>query len=418
MKNRKGQFLVGVLVLLAVLAIIVPVMVKYIQNEALWSEKQAENTNAFQLAEAAVDRGYQKVCESTTTWNNIKKGLPIAGFNFDTVYTDMSGGTYTISITSGPLTQQVTILAVGQDRYKKEPRALKVIYGNSVMDDVSIAAAEGVAMNGSNIQVEWGAVTSPNAVSILTKTHPSFWSAAGIDKDTNGAAPPNCDAPNCWWWHSYDSNLPPMPQIDFSAYKSSAIAEGTDPCGNAYYQPGNFSNNCDSLNGNTYYIEGSWTGFRSAIVGNIIVLGNFTFSNGSQHTVGFYNAAVPPTAWKQYCNDWGYYQDNYDPSVPDSPVCFGNINNSTQRTGLTKSINPAIHGFMYVGGDMTLPNGGGSDDLVHGAVIVNGNANINSNSHCKVYYDPSVAADILTTKIYLTRVSWLDSTQKWPSTLP
>lgn len=417
MRNRKGQFLVGVLVLLAVLAIIVPVMVQYIRNEAMWSEKQSENTNAFQLAEAAVDRGYQKVCESTTTWNNIKKGLPIAGFNFDTVYTDMSGGTYTISITSGPLTQQVTILTVGRDRYKKETRALRVIYGNSVMDDVSIAAAEGVTMNGNNIQVEWGAVTSPNAVSILNKTYPSFWSAAGIDLDTNGPTPPNCDAPHCWWWHSYDSSLPPMPQIDFDAYKSSAIAEGTDPCGNAYYQPGNFSKNCDSLNGNTYYIEGNWTGFRSAISGNMIVLGNLTFSNGSQHTVGSYNATVPPTAWKQYCNDWEHYQDNYDPSVT-STVCFGNINNSTQRTGLYKSINPAIHGFMYVGGDLTLPNGGGSDDLVHGAVIVNGNADINSNSHCKIYYDPNVAADILTTKIYLTRVSWLDSKQKWPSALP
>ena len=67
MKNRKAQVLLGVIVLLVVLAILIPTMVKYVQHEAKWSVKQGQNTNAFQLAEAAVDRGYQKIAESTAT---------------------------------------------------------------------------------------------------------------------------------------------------------------------------------------------------------------------------------------------------------------------------------------------------------------------------------------------------------------
>ena len=419
MKKREGQLLMGAIILVAVLAIILPVLVMYVQNETKWSVKQGQNTNAFQLAEGALERGYQKVIESTQTWAAVQTGQALTGMSLNSSFTDLAGGSYAISVTSGPNLGEVTIIGVGRDKMNKETRALKAVYANSLMSDVSIAAAKGVTMNGNNIEVEWGAISSPRAISILTKSHPSYWSAAGIDKDIDGPGGNNCDSPNCWWWHSYYTALPPMPAISFSDYKSSAIAAGNDPCGHAYYQPGNWSTNCDSLNGKTYYIEGNWTEFKSAIKGNIIVMGNFTFKNGnSQNTGGSYNATVPPEAWKQYCNDWSYYRTNFDPTLPvATPACFGNIDTS-YRPSLVKSVNPAIHGFVYVGGDLTLPNGGGSDDLLHGAIVVNGNADINSNSHCKVYYDPDIAAAIITTNVNLVRQSWQDTTTSWPATLP
>jgi Tfp pilus assembly protein PilX len=426
MKKSKGQLLVGAMILLAVLAIIIPVMVMYVQNEAKWSVKQGQSTNAFQLAEGALDRGFQKVIESTQSWKNIQAGQALPGMNFDTSFADLDGGTYAVSVTSGPENGEVTIVGVGKDKMGREVRSLKAVYANLLMSDISLAAAEGVTMNGNNIEVEWGGVSSPQAINIEDKDHPSYWSAAnvigdGTRGDKNGSAPPNCDSPNCWWWHSYYADLPPMPDIDFEAYKSSAIAAGNDPCGNAYYQSdpaATFTGNCDSLNGKTYYIEGNWSNFRSAIVGNIIIKGNLTFRNGSQHTVGDYLATVPPVAWKQYCNDWIYYHDNYDSSVNPLVPCFGDINNSYRASGKTKEIDPAIRGFMYIGGNLTLPNGGGSDDLLHGAIIVNGNANINSNSHCKIYYDPHVASNIMTTKINLVRKSWEGVTTQWPAALP
>lgn len=429
MKKNKGQLLVGAMILIAVLAIIIPVMVMYVQNEAKWSVKQGQSTNAFQLAEGALDRGFQKVIESTQSWKNIQAGQALPGMSFDTSFADLDGGTYAVSVTSGPETGEVTIVGVGKDKMGRETRSLKAVYANLLMSDISIAAAEGVTMSGNNIQVEWGGVSSPQAINIEDKNHPSYWSAAnvigdGTRGDKNGSAPPNCDSPNCWWWHSYYADLPPMPDIDFEAYKSSAIAAGNDSCGNPYYKNGSWTkatfNNCISAGGKTYYVEGNWSdfGWKSAFVGNIIVRGNLTFSNGNQYTVAAYNANVPPAAWKQYCNDWAYYRANYDSTPDATPACFGDINNSYRASGKFKNISPAIRGFLYVGGNLTLPNGGGSSDLLHGAIIINGIADISSNSNCKIYYDPAVASNILTTKINLVRKSWEGLTTQWPAALP
>jgi hypothetical protein len=210
-----------------------------------------------------------------------------------------------------------------------------------------------------------------------------------------------------------------MPAIDFESYKSSAIADGNDPCGKAYYQSGSLDKHsahvdCTADTGKTYYIAGNWTDYDSSFRGNLIVRGNLTFSNGSLPTLSAYDAVVPTTSWKQYCNDWAYYRSNFDSAPAASPACFGDINNEYRAVGVTKSITPAMRGFVYVGGNLTLPNGGGSSDLLHGVIIVNGTADINSNSHCKVYYNPDTSATIRTNKVYLVRTSWVDSTQAWP----
>lgn len=411
-----GQVLVGVLALLLVLMIIVPAMVKYIQGEASWSTKQARNTDAFQLAEAAVDRGYQKVTESTTTWQSVQNGTQQLGFHFDRDYTELPQGDYTISITSGPGTQVVTIIGIGRDAMHKEVRALQVIYANAAMSNISIMGVNGVDMSGKNVEVEWGSVVSQKTITIGSKLHPSFYSAASIDLDSNGATPPNCDGPNCWWWHSYYGNTPPTPNVDFAAYKSSAQASGNDSCGNAYYQSGNYSGSCDDTQGKTYYIEGNWTSFKSGIVGNVIVLGNMSWTAGKQDTVGAYNATMPAYAWKQYCNDWSVYQA-WDPAAVAQPACFGSLNNSYAASGVTVNISPAIHGFVYVGGTLSIPNGGGSSDLVHGVILVQGSADINTNSKAHIYYDNSIAMNTFTTKILLTRTSWQDLPGSWPSGL-
>ncbi|KAF0127179.1 MAG: hypothetical protein FD189_468 [Elusimicrobia bacterium] len=415
------------LVLLVVLAIIVPVMVTYVRNEANWSVKQGQSSNALQLAEAALDRGFQKVIESTATWKALQAGQTFPGFVLDTAYTELPGGSYAVAVTSGPHTGEVTIVGVGRDRMNREVRALKAVYLNDVLSEITIQADNGVTMSGNNVQVEWGAVASPKDVDINGKIHPSFWSAANIKnsdsvvhRDNNGPTPPNCDSPNCWWWHSYYTDLPPSPQIDFAAYRSSAIASGNDPCGRPYYQPGNFSNNCTSNTGKPYFIEGNWTNFRSAVAGAIIVMGNLTFQNGVPLQLGARNARVPPKAWKQYCNNWSHYLDDYDPGLKiptPPPACFGDINTSYAPTGLTKSINPAIHGFVYVGGNFTPPTGGGSADLIHGSIMVKGAANITTNSQCRIYYDPQVAANIMTIGLNLSRKSWEAIVLPWPSGL-
>ena len=417
MKNEKGQILVVVLLILVIAATLVPVMVLYTMRQSNWTNGQTRSTHAFHLAESGIEKGYYEISVATLTWVNLQKGTLISGFQCDTAYTDVTGGRYCVSITSGPSTQEATITSIGIDSMSKQVRAIQAVYANSVLSNIGIQAANGVDMSGNNDNVEWGAIVSPKAITINSKSHPTYWSAGSIDKDTNGASPPNCDQPNCYWWHSYYSNIPPMPAIDFSFYKSSAIASGTDPCGYKYYIPASstpWTNNCNDSSGKPRYVEGDWTSYSSAIVGTIIITGSMSWSNGSQPSVTSYNATLPPQAWKQYCNDWSAYTA-YDGSFPFSGCTT--TPTGYQRTGITSNISPSIHGLLYVGGNFSIPNGGGNSDLLHGVIIIQGTANISTNSHGHIYYDQNAASNVQTTTILLSRQSWQDVLVGWPSGL-
>ena len=420
MRQSRGQILIAVIIMLLFLAVIIPAMVKFVQDEARWSVKQGQNSNAFQLAEAAVERGYQKITESTTTWNQAWHGTALSGFRFNTTYRDLEGGTYTISVTSGPSDmgeQAVTILGMGRDRYGKEVRTIKAVYANTAYDNSPvITAVHGVDMSGNNCNVEWSPIMSLDFINIASKQHPSFWGAGAVDIDANGASPPNCDSPNCWWWHSYYSDIPPFPPIDFAAYYSSAQASGISPCGKPYLTVGNTSGDCDDNTGKPFYVTGDWTGFGGTVNSTIIVLGNFSWSNGKTGALATYNAKLPATAWKNYCNDWTAYQA-YDTYAAAKPACFGSLSNPYKAVNKYWPVSPAVHGLVYVGKDFTMPNGGGNSDIIHGMLYIQGQANVSTNSHGHIYYDPDIVANIMMTTITLTRVSWQDVVMPWPAGL-
>ena len=104
MKKKKapGQILVIVLLGLVVLTILVPALVYYVQNEAKWTIKERKKTTAFHLAEAGIDRGIWKVKESTSTFTLASTGVAINGYKFDNEYSDINGGLYRITFSSGP----------------------------------------------------------------------------------------------------------------------------------------------------------------------------------------------------------------------------------------------------------------------------------------------------------------------------
>ena len=424
MRTQRGQILVGVIVLLLVLAILVPAMVVYVQNEARWSTKQQQNTNAFQLAEAAVDRGYQKVTESTSTWASIQGGTPSTGYNFDIAYTDLPGGSYAISITSGPGSRAVTIIGVGRDKYQKETRALQVVYANSPMSGSAIRAGSGVAITGSNVQVEFGSTIANAAIATNSRNHPQFYSAAAVTpQDSNGSALPNTDSVQ--WW-SYYSNLPPTPYIDFDFYKSSAQATGT------YYATtqtwGATCGNATSCNtGKTYYIDGDLNVSSPGIFvgGTLIVRGNLNLPNGRSGQ-GAPTFPLPPTAWKQYGNDWSYYTGggpacsiSWNDTTSGRPATFPGLNSSyLSDSSITVSISDSkalVNGFLYVGGNLTAGGGAGQTKIV-GAAYVVGSVTLGSNNIC-VFYTDAAGGNITTTRLILTRQSWQDSTRGWPTGL-
>lgn len=418
-RGERGVVLAGVIVLMLIMSIIVPAMVLWVQNEARWTVKQDRSIKAFQLAEGGVDRAFNKVTESTMTWASLQAGgsMGVSGiptsYIFNMTFTDLSSGTYTIAVSSGPDAQQVTIYSVGRDFDKKEVRAIKAVYQNAPLGDIAIMGGNGVSVTGNNMQVDWGAVISPKDINTGGKLHPQFWSAGAIDLDTNGSAPPNCDSPDCKFWHSYYSGIPPVPELDFDAYKALAQAAGTGPCG-VYYETGSKDLSCTDATGKTYYIEGNVTNLSGHIVGNVICIGDLATANGNLGGAA-YTATLPREAWKQYGNDWAYYTAAaWDPTAPGS---FPGLTSSYKSpAGQTVGLTPVLAGFMYVGGNFQGPTGGGNSQFVYGVIYVKGTVTLNSNSFLKNYYSASAASAVLSTKIYLTRVSWENVVLQWPST--
>ena len=427
MKNEKGQLLIAVIMALLFLAIVVPAMVVYVQNEAKWSVKQAQSTSAFQFAEAGLDRALRKVSESTTTWQNIQNGTIPAGYVFDTTYTDLNGGSYTIGVSSGPGTQEATIVSAGRDILKKETRAIKALYANSGISNVAIRSGGTTSISGSNTQVEWGSIVSDKDIATNSRNHPQFWSAANVTpQDANGNAPPNCDSPNCWQWHSFQTNIPPAPSIDFAAYKAAAQGTGTYFVGPVSWPGAPCASDATSCNtGNTYYIDGDLNIASPGIyvLGNLIVIGNLNMPNGRSGQGGP-TVPFPQKAWQQYGNDWAYY-------LAGGPACSASWNDTTAGRPATYPgkastyvSDPAItvtfsdskvfvNGFLYVGGNWNQAGGGGQTKVA-GAAYVVGNVNIGSNNVC-VFNTAAASQNLKTTKIVLVRESWQDKVlSAWP----
>lgn len=423
--GRRGQILPGAVAMLVILAIMVPSIVLWIQRETVFASKQSHNTTAFHLAEAGVEKAYLYISLSTVTWTSIQDGNAQPDYAFDKVYDDIDGGTYTISITSGPGTQQVTIVTVGRDRYGRETRALRVVYSNSILGDTAIFSGQGVQVDNA-VNVEWGGVMSPYTIEADGRTYPQFWSASQITtKDTN-ANPPNCDSPGCCQWHSYQTNLPSPPAIDFDFYRSSAAATmgcpnvagkavGT-PAGSCYYA-GDVLQWDHTTAGKTIFIEGDLNIKSNGMfhTGTIIVMGNINLPPG-QWGDGSVTMDVPSKAWKQYCNNWAHYKGTFDTTTPHAD--FPGLNSDYEPTGLTyPSSKVAVNGFLYVGGNFNNGGGGGGNSDVYGVLYAVGTTTMTANSAVTFYYNGQATANLVTTNVSLTRTSWQGEVRGWPSGL-
>lgn len=420
--GRQGQILPGAIAMLLILAIMVPSMVMWIQRENIFASKQSHNTVAFHLAEAGAEKAYLYISLSTTTWQAIQDGTPQTDYKFDKVYTDITGGTYTISITSGPETQQATIITVGRDRYGRETRALRIVYTNSILGDTAIYAGQGVQIAGGT-NVHWGGVMSPSVIDATGREYPQYWSSSQITgKDTN-ANPPNCDCKTppdcgCCQWHAFQKDLPVPPSLDFDFYRTSAAATagcpaGGTPAGQCYYA-GNVTGWNHTTAGKTIFIEGdlSVTSPGMFHTGTMIVMGNINLPNGAWGK-GTATMTMPNKAWKQYCNAWPTYQ-GFDATLAEFP----GLNSEYTKNGVTLvSSKIAVNGFLYVGGNFNNGGGGGGNSDIYGVLYAIGTSTFSAASPIDFYYNGEATANIVTTNVSLTRSSWKDEVMGWPSGL-
>ncbi|MBI2788895.1 MAG: hypothetical protein HYX59_09460 [Elusimicrobia bacterium] len=418
--GRRGQILPGAVAMLVILAIMVPSIVLWIQRETVFASKQSHNTVAFHLAEAGVEKAYLFVSLSTITWNNIQAGQAQTDYSFDKTYSDITGGTYTISITSGPGTQQVTIVTVGRDRFRRETRALRVVYSNTILGDTAIFAGQGVKIAGGT-NVHWGAVMSPSNIDATSRSYPQYWSASQIIGKDTSANPPNCDSPGCCQWHAFQTSLPTPPSLDFDFYRTSAAATagcpaGGTPAGSCYYA-GNVVNWDNTTAGKTIFIEGDLSVKSPGMfhTGTLIVMGNINLPNGVWGK-GTVSMTMPTKAWKQYCNAWptyiAYGNDSTEP--PDFPGL-----NSTYQATVTPVVSSkvSVNGFLYVGGNFNNGGGGGGNSDVYGVLYAIGTSTLSAASPIDFYYNGNATSNIVTTNVSLTRSSWQDEVRGWPSGL-
>ncbi|MDD5656932.1 MAG: hypothetical protein PHF00_06720 [Elusimicrobia bacterium] len=404
-----GQVLAGVIVLLLLVSILVPLMVSFVMNEARWTDKTARNTTALHLAEAGIEKGFLALSLSTNTWYAlVEHGTAIADYGFDKIYSDVPGGEYAISITSGPQESQATVISIGRDNRNKEVRAIQAVFANTPMGGVAIYAGNGVKVSGG-VNVEWGAVITPQTLDCSGRTFPQFWSASGIVGYDVNPTPPNCDSPNCCQWHAFSASIPPQPTIDLGFYKSSAEATST------YYDTPQTWKNFIAKTGYTYYVDNNLTLQSPGIdvTGNVIVTGNMDTGNGTWGK-GNRTMSVPTTAWKQYCRNWAHYK-TFDAAAP---AAFPGLNSDwTSNPALSASSGKiSVEGLLYVGGSFLTGGGGGQAD-VYGTMLIVGSSTMTNNSGVTVYFNEGASKNVRWSRIILSRVSWQDVLRPWPSGL-
>ncbi len=409
MKKTSGQIIIGAIILLVVLAITIPALIKYMEKESDWSVKAERSTRAFQLAEAGVERGYQSLILSTTTLAAVEAGGTLSDFNFDQSYSDMPGGIYSIRLVGNPAALTITVTAVGKDTSNSEIRAIQAVYATPGAYPAAVYAINSASILG-NPTVEWGPVVSPGPIiTDASHTFPRYYSSGLISPfDTNAGSPPNTD--NTQWWSYYP--LPPPPTIDLQAYKSAAGAGCTDQpsclssaCSVCYYTAATYPT--VSPGTNHHFNNGSATAL--IVEGNLSLSGNY--GNGSESGV-----SIQPYAWKEYGNDWSHYtaMDAYASShyVTYQDAVNANYVGSglTYGSTITKVF---IHGFLYIGGSLSI-SGGGNGSFI-GSMYCATVANLGS-SHVTVYYDSAVISNIKVQNTTITRTAWQESPScSWPS---
>jgi hypothetical protein len=411
MKNRKGFILPTVVLVFVFLMIIIPVMVKWVQEDTRISTKDQRSSLAFNLAEAAVDRGYWKVKSSTGTFYGVMAGAALAGYNFDAVYSDISGGTYRVSVSSGPGAYQITVLGEGRDLNRGETRALKVVYQNASVPGAVIAGGMFSAFGAST--VHWGPVMAMNDITVtgaaLNVHHPRKLSKQVVRPYDSSLSPPNTDGLE--WWSDYD--VPELPQFDFATMRASAAATGTLNCNgmpkntNGYITPCNST--CVSCNvsqiyndvrynkGYTWYWDNSVGINGTGIRGTFIVRGDYSINGSAGYVPGI--LSVPSDAWQEY--------QKLDTAASNEYPADTGLKSNAATYALGTSL--ANYGFVYVGGDYD--EHGGSD--IFGALWVVGNFTGHGNT--VIYYDSSLRLPTL--NVVLTRLSWEEtspSVQAWP----
>lgn len=443
MQKERGQVVVlSVVVLMIVVALLIPAIVQYTQNESKWTLRETRTTRAFELAEAAVEQGYQQLIISTVVWTNVANGSPPAGFNFDQAYADASGGSYAIRLALDP-GGGIAVTGVGRDKDQKELRAVKAIYSNGGAVINAALSAPLIDAAGKAL-VYWGpivSVTSMDLKGAADTFYPRKYAGSTISGLGGPAGsrnycnppppkqgPPGCP-PVCEWYCDYPVPVPPVP--DFTYYKRVAISQGNScnwsPCYNTAVRPilsNTVDANCTTggLGPKVWYFEGSpkFAG-RTYFCGVLIALGNVEFTGTGATPEGYLTVTPPSAAWQEYQVDTpnGAAHPQGDTAAQDEYPGDGGYHtvkpfDFSVGGGGFNSKPVMFEGYVYGQTGFT----GYGNTLIVGAVQIGTGGSL-SGGFCSIFFQPQIIRTGNSSNNALSRASWQDWTGcSWTGTNP
>ncbi len=464
MRTRKGFILPAVMLAFVFLMVIIPIMVKWVQEDTRISTKDQQSSYAFNLAEAAVERAYWKLKSSTSTFDAAANGNPLPGYNFDTTYRDINGGSYRISISSSG-TKTVTIIGEGMDKANREVRAVSAVYVNQTI--YSPLITNGNFTSSKVLAAFWGSIMAQGDFdvtdAVAAKRYFPRKYARGVvtghgsyTRDPDGLGGQTTD--NVEWWSEY-KYIPELPIPDFTTLRSSAAATNTlnrydlktaysgSPCktntivvGTTTYSickafPNQPSD--DSGPNKVWFWDGDLTisgyegggscsgsGANYGFKGTLIIKGDLTIRDAGCYK---FTGPVPALAYKDH---YKLLQTTYDTAASgEYPADIGyQVNKTTFNFG-SEYFQPypgegggykhtvGERGFTYVGGQLNIIGPKGFMDFI-GAVWVVGDVTAtggDANSFCGVFFNDQL--DLPTLNVVLVRLSWQEvkpSAQAWP----
>ncbi|MFH1379915.1 MAG: hypothetical protein ABII23_06520 [bacterium] len=443
LRNTKGLTLAMTVVIMALLLIITPVLYFNLRHESESAFKKKGSDIAFYLAEAGIKRAEWKLNESITIWNDAVEGTMPAGYQGTTLFTDIEGGEYKITMTAGPAANQVTVISQGRDASTNETRAIRLILGKVSLLYAIVNTNKEMKLTNNKVTVHWGPVYITDEIKFEpTLFFPRKFARGKIkDRDTD---PSGDNTDNIEFW-AFDTTLPDPPDIDFAAYIALAKANTIDvdppgtgiitsngnelavatPLGSGY-----FSNSLNpqgiTISGDYTLVDQSKVIFVEAAdnkactlqdvfldIKALISTGKVVFSPNSTGIT--YTADIPPNAEEEYgiknIADITEYQNMY----PESTIDQTDINDVNAQWSIfdgqaTYDVpNCVFHGFLYAG--QKIEGGGSTTRSIVGSIYCDGKIDP---ANVAVYYDPAVAANIeLEDDGTIQQISWDDTALPW-----
>lgn len=446
-RGEPGQALIVAVALLVFLLIVVPALVSLVVRESKDVIRSKEQSAAYDLAEAGIERGLWKL-QDDPGYFDLLSSAAIAGYAFDRTYSDLPStgtpaGAYAVLLSSYSLfadavsgqTERV-ITAVGRDALRRETAAVELVVETPAVAHAPLEA-QSVGLVGTGV-VHWGPIISLSSMSFsgaAIRRYPRKYARGSItagpsDTDTDPAEP-NYDtdspAPHSEFW---SFNEPPgvadPPGVDVPYYRwlaqcsSCAVAAGY-PGGGLYYPSSVVVNNAKDTQQTVRFAEGSlkFTGCV-ATQGVIVAVGSLNFAAGpcnvGQAPPGRYPQTVPiPTS------AWMDYRKIDTPAAGEYPGDLGGPGSGGLSpayvfggpSGNASTSQTISHfGFVYAASTW----GGTGGTVIVGAVLAPNDSGAGSGG-VRIYYQDDLNIRGPHGTQY-TRVRWERKPGFWPPALP